>query len=332
MLYNFFQLIVERPRNTLSIVAGITLLSILFIPNLKIDFSIEHLFSEKDPMVERYSSFRDTFGREDNIITIIYKPSDHLEKKLYVELEDLVYQITDLTGVQDVASIFTLSDIDLRAYIGNIHDSLKPWNKDRLAQTLKYIKLDPSIGSKVISRDLKNGALIISLTDNANNHRDRTNLLNKIKELTKTTSPDWVFSGVSVLRTEYVSYMVRDNFLFLPPIAVILICILGFIFRNWVQVFLPLLTVLITVIWLLGFMGAIGLDINIITYIVPTLLFIIGISDAIHIQARFRENLSKDNQLVAYKHESFWHPMDTLRDKRYLERISNGNKSPWLVD
>ena len=40
----------------------------------------------------------------------------------------------------------------------------------------------------------------------------------------------------------------------------------------------------------------------------------------------------KDNQLVAYKHESFWHPMDTLRDKRYLERISNGNKSPWLVD
>ena len=295
MLYNFFQLIVVRPRNTLSIVAGITLLSILFIPNLKIDFSIEHLFSEKDPMVERYSSFRDTFGREDNIITIIYKPSDHLEKKLYVELEDLVYQITDLTGVQDVASIFTLSDVDLRAYIGNIHDSLKPWNKDRLAQTLKYIQLDPSIGSKVISRDLKNGALIISLTDNANNHRDRTNLLNKIKELTKTTSPDWVFSGVSVLRTEYVSYMVRDNFLFLPPIAVILICILGFIFRNWVQVFLPLLTILITVIWLLGFMGAIGLDINIITYIVPTLLFIIGISDAIHIQARFRENLSKDN-------------------------------------
>lgn len=295
MLYNFFQLIVERPQNTLSIVAGITLLSILFIPNLKIDFSIEHLFSEKDPMVERYSSFRDTFGREDNIITIIYKPSDHLEKKLYVELEDLVYQITDLTGVQDVASIFTLSDVDLRAYIGNIHDSLKPWNKDRLAQTLKYIQLDPSIGSKVISRDLKNGALIISLTDNANNHRDRTNLLNKIKELTKTTSPDWVFSGVSVLRTEYVSYMVRDNFLFLPPIAVILICILGFIFRNWVQVFLPLLTVLITVIWLLGFMGAIGLDINIITYIVPTLLFIIGISDAVHIQARFRENLSKDN-------------------------------------
>ena len=83
MLYKFFQLVTERPRNTLSIVAGITLISALFIPNLKIDFSIEHLFSEKDPMVERYFSFRDNFGREDNIITIIYKPHDHLEKNLY---------------------------------------------------------------------------------------------------------------------------------------------------------------------------------------------------------------------------------------------------------
>ena len=55
-----------------------------------------------------------------------------------------------------------------------------------------------------------------------------------------------------------------------------------------------MLTVLTTVVWLLGIMGLFGLEINIMTYIVPTLLFIIGISDAIHIQARFRENLNKD--------------------------------------
>ena len=55
MLYKFFQLVTERPRNTLSIVAGITLISALFIPNLKIDFSIEHLFSEKDALNDQLS-------------------------------------------------------------------------------------------------------------------------------------------------------------------------------------------------------------------------------------------------------------------------------------
>ena len=109
--------------------------------------------------------------------------------------------------------------------------------------------------------------------------------MNNIKILTDKTSSEWTFSGVSVLRTEYVRYMLRDNFVFLPPIAILLISILLYVFRNWVFVLLPMGTVIITVLWLLGIMGLFGLEINIMTYIVPTLLFIIGISDAIHIQA-----------------------------------------------
>jgi len=40
-------------------------------------------------------------------------------------------------------------------------------------------------------------------------------------------------------------------------------------------------------------------------------------------------NLTKANQLVAFKHEGFWHPMDTLRDKRYLEELWSSNNTPW---
>ena len=244
-------------------------------------------------MVERYFLFQENFGREDNVITIIYKPQDALNKNLYIELEDLVYQIDELPDVKNVASLFTLSDIDLKAWIGDLNDDSTPWEEDSIQKALKYIQEDPSIGSRVLSKDLDYGAIIINLSDVANNHHDRTALINQIKTLTAKTSPEWTYSGVSVLRTEYVGYMVRDNFLFLPPIAILLVCILSFLFRHWVQVLLPLSTVLISVIWLLGFMGLLGLEINIMTYIVPTLLFIIGIGDAIHIQARFRENLSR---------------------------------------
>ncbi len=43
------------------------------------------------------------------------------------------------------------------------------------------------------------------------------------------------------------------------------------------------------------------------------------------------ENLAKDNQLVAYKHEGFWQPMDTMRDKDNLESLWQKNKAPWKV-
>ena len=33
------------------------------------------------------------------------------------------------------------------------------------------------------------------------------------------------------------------------------------------------------------------------------------------------QNLSKDGQLMAFKHEDFWHPMDTQRDKNYLNEL-----------
>ena len=237
----------------------------------------------------------ETHLEEDNVITIIYEPYDALQKDLYIELEELVYKIDELTEVKDVLSLFSLSDIDLNAWIGDLYNENTRWNKDTVLQKLKYIQADPSIGARVLSKDLKYGAIILTLSDRANNHKDRTDLIEKIKIFTEQTSPDWIFSGVSVLRTEYVKYMLRDNIVFLPPIALILISILSYIFRSWVFVLLPIMTVIITVIWLLGFMGLVGLEINIMTYVVPTLLFIIGISDAIHIQARFRENMSKDN-------------------------------------
>ena len=294
MLNQFFQLVINNPKRILLTVFSITLFLLLFIPNLKIDFSIEHLFSQNDPNVEKYFSFRETFGREDNVITLIYKPHDVYDKNLYIELEELAYQIELLNGVENIASIFTLSDIDENAWLGNLYDDSGNWTKEYVDQKLKYIQLDPSLGSKVLSKDLKYGSIIVTLKDNANNHKNRTAIFEDIKKLTTDQFADWTFSGVSVLRSEYVRYMLRDNFLFLPPIAFLLISILSFVFRNWVYVFLPMLTVLITVIWLLGIMGLAGLEINIMTYIVPTLLFIIGIGDAIHIQARFRENLLTD--------------------------------------
>jgi glucose-1-phosphate cytidylyltransferase len=39
--------------------------------------------------------------------------------------------------------------------------------------------------------------------------------------------------------------------------------------------------------------------------------------------------LAENNQLMAYEHKGFWQPMDTLRDKLYLEDLWAKNKAPW---
>lgn len=43
------------------------------------------------------------------------------------------------------------------------------------------------------------------------------------------------------------------------------------------------------------------------------------------------EKLASEGQLSAYKHEGFWHAMDTLRDKRQLEHLWTAGNAPWRL-
>ena len=43
------------------------------------------------------------------------------------------------------------------------------------------------------------------------------------------------------------------------------------------------------------------------------------------------ETLAKEQQLTAFKHNGFWHPMDTLRDKNHLEKLCASGNTPWKI-
>lgn len=43
------------------------------------------------------------------------------------------------------------------------------------------------------------------------------------------------------------------------------------------------------------------------------------------------ERLARDGQFAAYRHEGFWQPMDTLRDKNLLEELWASERAPWKV-
>lgn len=43
------------------------------------------------------------------------------------------------------------------------------------------------------------------------------------------------------------------------------------------------------------------------------------------------QRLAKEGQLMAYRHEGFWQPMDTIREKRLLQELWDSGKAPWKV-
>ena len=50
-----------------------------------------------------------------------------------------------------------------------------------------------------------------------------------------------------------------------------------------------------------------------------------------HSQAAQLERLAAEGQLSAFRHEGFWLPMDTLRDKHVLDEMWKAGRAPWKL-
>ena len=53
--------------------------------------------------------------------------------------------------------------------------------------------------------------------------------------------------------------------------------------------------------------------------------------DQTSLESDVLEQLAADRQLAAYRHPGFWQCMDTLRDKRLLEKMWADGSAPWRV-
>lgn len=61
----------------------------------------------------------------------------------------------------------------------------------------------------------------------------------------------------------------------------------------------------------------------------PSVLNYIQEGDSTIWERKPLEALARDNQLAAYRHQGFWRPMDTLRDKATLEELWEKGEAPW---
>ena len=43
------------------------------------------------------------------------------------------------------------------------------------------------------------------------------------------------------------------------------------------------------------------------------------------------DRLARDNQMASYRHQGFWMPMETIRDKTQLEEMWRDKSAPWKV-
>lgn len=285
-------LVLDHPA---AVVAGILALTTVlagFLGGLQVDFTIEHLFARGDPAMERYFQFRDEFQREDNVILLIYECDDPLRRENLVRAATLIDSLAEIEGILEVTGLpnvelFTAGEEYL---LSPVYDPV-PGTPDSLQTARERILSSELLRDFLIAGDFELAAISLELDDGYNTHRHRQRILEEIDAVLKGVDWIWHQAGIPVLRTRYVQYMLSDNLRFMIPVSLILAALLGLLFRSWVGVLIPLGTVLMADIWTLGLMSLVGVDITIISYLIPTLLLIVGTGDGVHFLVKYHAAL-----------------------------------------
>ena len=319
MSNKLIQVILNHPKVILSILASITLILGTFLPKVKMDFSIEQLFSQNDPVINRFLNFREEFDGVDNRIFLLYESDDPFSYKNLELNKKMVYAFENIEGVSKVTS---LTNIELFTESGEyllspVYENI-PKSIDSLNIAKERILSSDLLKNYLISEDGKVAAILIEVSDSFNEHESRESIVKQIDELQLGTDWTWHQTGLPIIRTRYVQYMIADNITFLIPVLSMLILLLSLLFRSLVGLALPLIVVLLTIIWTLGFMTAAGITINIISYIIPTLLMVVGISDSVHFLVKYYKTL----HLLGDKREALTQSLQKIGTAIFLTSIT----------
>jgi predicted RND superfamily exporter protein len=101
---------------------------------------------------------------------------------------------------------------------------------------------------------------------------------------------DEVFQiGLPYVRTLVRDKVLQDQRTILPLAVAVLLVTLAVSLRRLNGALIPLLTASLSVLWTLGFMGALGIPMSVMTAIVPVLLIIVGSTEDVHLISEYYE-------------------------------------------
>jgi len=280
-----------------TILAGILMATLffgLFAFRVEINENPEELIFRGDPGYPILKDFYDEFGH-DEILMAAYSADNVMEKGHLESIRGLTDEIGNLEAVERVLSLGNAEDlvvrdgsIEIAPLVSRLPESLL--DRDAL---LKRIQENPNYRDLLLSGDGRSALLDITLKSDLSNH-ERERVLEEIARILaagKDTGRTRL-GGAPLGRAEMFRCVRRDARTLFPLAALLLMGCMAFIFRRFLWTLLTFLVIGLSVLWTLGMMVATGYELNFLSVLIPTILFIIGTSDCVHILCEYQDNLN----------------------------------------
>ena len=283
--------------------AMVSVVLVLFIIALTqlIDFRTGELQLSVDPSEERllgsdheswqfYQNTRLIFGNDESILIAI--EADDVFAPPTVELVSrLTHRLEVVAGVRNVVSLANVLVIRSSEYGLDIVPAMEkmPEVPEEYEALRSEVMANPLIAGTLVSNEGDATAILVNL-DNTQGHEFFSQISAEVDEIVKEErggAQIWVTgsSRIKLATTE----MVLDDLVKFPPLIIfVMMILLWLLLRSVVSVLVPLATIIISVVWTMATITAMGFSLNIVTALVPPLLMIVTLSYAMYVVSDFR--------------------------------------------
>ena len=287
--------VLGRRRLCLLVFALITALFASGIPNLYIDNSMNNLFLAEDPNLELFDATIEEYGTELGMV-IAFRPGKVFENEFLQTLDRVTQRIRDVENVERVFSLTHLDHIQARGeeiWIGPLVQHI-PSPPDALKEAKERALADPFVKGNVLSGDASTTAVAIRfayLPDDDTYGNIAVERVNRILAEEVGDRFEYHTSGIFTLVAVMNDYCLQDLEIFLPIGILLNILILSFVYRSAAGVLVTLGATSLSVMWTMGLMGLFHLPITVGTTMLPVLIMVISVSDAVHLITQYYEGI-----------------------------------------
>ncbi len=266
------------------VVAAITAVMGYNLKNLEVNADVMSYLPEQDTAARLFNRIGETYGGNEMIIVGL--ETDHVFE---TDMLYLVKQVTDsirsVPGIGYVTSLTNVLDIRGSEYgieTGRLVDEFDiPTGRDALDSLKAYTLSKDMYRGNLVSEDATATLVIGKILTGHNRTEVAGHIRDKLEGI--PFEGNIYYGGMPVTLSE-LSRIIVSDISKVAPLAFVLISLVLLVgFRNFRGVFLPMLTVLIAAVWIMGLISMLGYQITLITNIIPVIILAVGSAYAIHV-------------------------------------------------
>lgn len=288
-------------RYKIYFLVGVSLLTVFFgyhARKARMSYNFSQVLPPTDTAYKVFHYFEKTFGNDYEVMVIGVEDDKFWQIDRFRYWYSLSEAIDSTEGVENVLSVSNLyilkkDPLHKKFHLERLINRM-PETQQELDSFRKELFRLPFYEDYLYTKEGKVNLMAIGLNKKLFNSEDRLRLLEKVMqkiyEYEKRSGNEVHISGLPYIRASNTLKVREELNFFLILATLVTACILFFFFRSFRIIVITLVSIGVAIVFGMGLIALLGYEITILTGLVPPLLIVIGMPNAIYLINRYHKD------------------------------------------